>query len=100
MCATCTWPARARRPGPSRKSSSMLPTGRLTVRGITQPVRLELLPAQCAHPAFECPIRVNGSIRRSRFGMTSHRGTLADKVEIDFNIFVAGDTARDALAPG
>ncbi|MBX3687788.1 YceI family protein [Dokdonella sp.] len=75
-------------------------TGRLTVRGITQPVRLELLPAQCAHPAFECPIRVNGSIRRSRFGMTSHRGTLADKVEIDFNIFVAGDTARDALAPG
>ncbi|MBZ0224190.1 MAG: YceI family protein [Dokdonella sp.] len=74
--------------------------GQLTVRGITRPVRFELLPAQCEHPAFDCPIRVNGTIRRSQFGMTGHRGTLADKVELDFSIFVQATAARDALAPG
>lgn len=72
--------------------------GRLTLRGITQPVRFDLLPAECARPAFDCPIRVAGTIRRSMFGMGSHRGTLADKVELDFSVY-AVPTAGDAAQP-
>ena len=75
-------------------------SGQLTVRGITQPVRFALLPTECARPAYDCAIRVNGTIRRSQFGMGSFRGTLADKVELDFRIYAQGDAAGSALAPG
>lgn len=61
--------------------------GRLTVRGISRPVRFALLPAACERPAYDCPIRVRGTIRRSQFGMDAHRGTLADKVELDFRVY-------------
>jgi polyisoprenoid-binding protein YceI len=61
--------------------------GELTVRGIRQPVRFDLQPSTCERPAFDCPIRVNGEIRRSMFGMGSHRGTLSDKVELDFMVY-------------
>lgn len=74
--------------------------GQLTVRGITQPVRFALLPAECERPAYECPIRVNGTIRRSQFGMGSYRGTLGDKVELDFRIYAQAGKADGALTPG
>lgn len=61
--------------------------GELTVRGIRQPVRFDLQPSTCERPAFDCPIRVNGEIHRSKFGMGSHRGTLSDKVELDFVVY-------------
>lgn len=67
--------------------------GRLTLRGITRPVRFDLLPADCARPAFDCPIRVAGAIRRSMFGMGSHRRTLADKVELDFTVYALAPVA-------
>ena len=72
--------------------------GELTVRGIRQPVRFDLLPSSCERPAFDCPIRVNGEIRRSMFGMGSHRGTLADKVELDFAVY-AVPPERGTTAP-
>ena len=72
--------------------------GELTVRGIRQAVRFDLLPSSCERPAFDCPIRVNGEIRRSMFGMGSHRGTLADKVELDFTVY-AVPPQRDVTAP-
>ena len=75
-------------------------SGQLTVRGITQPVRFALLPTECARPAYDCAIRVNGTIRRSQFGMGSFRGTLADKVELDFRIYAQGNATGGALAPG
>ena len=75
-------------------------SGQLTVRGITQPVRFALLPSECERPAYDCPIRVNGTIRRSLFGMGSNRGTIADKVELDFRIYAQGDAADGALTPG
>lgn len=75
-------------------------SGQLSVRGITQPVRFALLPSECARPAYDCPIRVKGTIRRSQFDMGSYLGTLADKVELDFRIYLQGDAAGSALTPG
>ena len=75
--------------------------GELTVRGISQAVRFDLLPSSCERPAFDCPIRVNGEIRRSMFGMGSHRGTLADRVELDFTVYaVPPERATTSPTPG
>ena len=71
--------------------------GQLTVRGVRQPVQFDLKPAECDRPAYDCPIRVAGAIRRSMFGMGSHRGTLADKVELDFTVY-AVPPQRDAAS--
>lgn len=73
--------------------------GELTVRGVRQSVRFELQPSDCVRPAFDCPIRVDGSIRRSRFGMDAHRGTLSDRVELDFTVY-AHPGASGVAAPG
>lgn len=72
--------------------------GKLTVRGITRPVRFRLQPADCAHPmAGDCAVRALGTIRRSDFGMRAHRGTLADKVRLELSIFVkTADSAEIA----
>lgn len=61
--------------------------GLLTVRGIRQPVRFQMRPSMCAQPAYDCPIEVEGAIRRSDFEMRSRRGTLSDKVELDFSVY-------------
>jgi polyisoprenoid-binding protein YceI len=75
--------------------------GELTLRGIRQPVRFDLQPSSCDRPAFDCPIRVNGEIRRSMFGMGSHRGTLADKVELDFTVYAVPPESSSAVpTPG
>ncbi|HEY0233389.1 MAG TPA: YceI family protein [Dokdonella sp.] len=67
-------------------------SGMLTLRGIRQPVTFQLQPAACERPAYECPIEVAGTIRRSEFDMHSRRGTLSDKVELQFSVY--------AIAPG
>lgn len=61
--------------------------GRLTLRGVTRSANFELLPAACAHPARDCPVRAKGVIRRSMFGMRTRRATLSDKVILEFSIY-------------
>jgi polyisoprenoid-binding protein YceI len=61
--------------------------GVLTLRGIRQPVHFELQPAVCDRPAFDCPIEVEGVIRRSAFGMRSRHGTLSDRVELRLSVY-------------
>ena len=61
--------------------------GWLTIRGIRRPVVFQLQPATCGHPGHDCPIVVTGTIRRTEFGMHSRRGSLADKVQLDFSIY-------------
>lgn len=73
--------------------------GELTVRGVRQPVQFDLQPAECERPAYDCPIRVAGTIRRSMFGMSSHRGTLSDKVELDFTVYAVPPQHDAATAP-
>lgn len=62
--------------------------GALTMRGVTQPVVFDVLPAACERPAMECAIEAVGSVNRSEFGMHTRRATLADKVELSLSIHV------------
>ena len=54
--------------------------GHLTLRGVTRPQRLDVLPAACARSGQECGIQVNGSIDRSDFDMRQWQLALADRV--------------------
>lgn len=65
--------------------------GLLTVRGIRKPVRFKMQPSTCERPAYACPIEVEGTIRRSDFEMRSRRGTLSDKVELEFSVYAQPD---------
>lgn len=67
--------------------------GRLTLRGVTRNASFELLPAECAHPARDCPVRAKGVIRRSMFGMRTRRGTLSDKVILELSIYALPNEA-------
>ena len=69
-------------------------SGTLTIRGVEQPETFKLEAADCDHPAYDCPIIVSGSIRRSAFGMRSRRGALSDKVDLHFEVFAIPSTER------
>lgn len=73
--------------------------GMLELRGVTQPVIFQLKPNECqGRLAHDCPVRAEGTVLRSVFGMTSRRVTLSDKVDLDFTIFV-NDTEPATDAP-
>ncbi|HEV2540607.1 MAG TPA: YceI family protein [Frateuria sp.] len=61
--------------------------GQLTLRGITRPMRFELLPARCTADA--CTIEAHGRLTRSEFGMAGHRAVLSDLVELALSIAIA-----------
>lgn len=61
--------------------------GLLTLRGVTRPIRFELLPARCTADA--CLIEARGELKRSEFGMTGHRAVLSDHVELALSIAIA-----------
>ena len=61
--------------------------GQLTLRGVTRPVRFDLLPARCTADA--CMIEAHGQLRRSEFGMGGHRAVLSDHVELALSIAIA-----------
>lgn len=74
--------------------------GDLTMRGVRQPVRFDLRPAECDRPAYDCPIQVEGQVKRSQFGMGSHRGTLADRVDLQFSVFAHPPVPDPGATPG
>jgi polyisoprenoid-binding protein YceI len=61
--------------------------GQLTVRGVTRPVRFELLPARCTADA--CTIEARGQLERSQFGMGGHRTVLSDHVQLALAIAIS-----------
>ena len=63
--------------------------GMLTMRGIPPAVVFDVLPSACEQPAVQCAIEAAGAVKRSEFGMTTRRATLADKVELSFSIRIA-----------
>ena len=58
--------------------------GRMTLRGVTRPVQLELAPAQCT--ASACTIEAHGEVQRSDFGMRNHHTVLSDHVALALSI--------------
>ena len=68
--------------------------GQLSLRGVTRPVRFELLPSQCSTlTARRCLIEARGLISRSAFGMTSYRATVSDQVQL--GLLIALDPSSD-----
>jgi polyisoprenoid-binding protein YceI len=63
--------------------------GMLTLRGITRKVSLQIQEPNCpAASGDDCPVEAVGTIRRGEFGMQSRHGTLSDKVELSFAIYL------------
>lgn len=72
-------------------------SGLLTIRGITQAARFEIDASHCPEAvARDCAAEAAGMIRRSDFGMRSHRGALSDKVDLSFSIHVLTPTTSAA----
>ena len=61
-------------------------TGKLTLRGLTQPVSFRLLPSECDHPGRDCDIHVQGTVSRHAFGMTAYRSMVKDEVDFKFQV--------------
>ena len=61
-------------------------TGKLTLRGLTQPVSFELLPSECDQPGRDCDINVQGTVSRHAFGMTAYRAMVKDEVDFRFTV--------------
>ena len=73
--------------------------GTLTVRGVDRHIVLDVEPSGCPDAvARRCAVEAGGSIRRSDFGMRSRRGTLSDKVELRFSIYLAPEGGNEAAA--
>jgi len=75
-------------------------SGTLTLRGIDKTVTMQLEPSACPETiAVACPVAASGTIRRSDFGMHSRRGTLSDKVELGFSIYLEGPLTEPGHGP-
>jgi polyisoprenoid-binding protein YceI len=73
--------------------------GTLSLRGIDKRVTFAVAPSACPQAiANACPVQANGSIHRSDFGMSSRRGTLSDKVDLGFSIYLATASAEQGRA--
>lgn len=60
--------------------------GKLTLRGLTQPVSFWLLPSECDQPGRDCDINVQGTVSRHAFGMTAYRSMVKDEVDFRFTV--------------
>jgi len=61
--------------------------GRLTIRGITQPVSFRLQPTRCpTHGMAGCVLQLQGMIDRTDYEMRGRRGALSDRVSLGMAI--------------
>lgn len=75
-------------------------TGVLTVRGVSHAVTFTLRPSACPGAAVHgCAAEAEGTIRRSDFGMRSHRISLSDRVDLHFAIFATASADAQDRAP-
>lgn len=54
--------------------------GTLTLRGITRPETLRVMPPTCDRPGYDCDVTSRGTILRGRYGMDSWQIALSDRV--------------------
>lgn len=69
-------------------------TGKLTLRGLTQPVSFRLLPSECGQPGRGCDINVQGTVSRHAFGMTAYRSMVKDEVDFRFKVRLRAEKAK------
>lgn len=62
--------------------------GELSLRGVTRPASVLLLPGDCARPGLDCPLQARGELQRSEFGMDARRWAVSDKVKLAFTLRV------------
>lgn len=67
-------------------------TGELSLRGVTRRVDFVMLASDCGRPGHDCPVRVDGVVRRTDFGMDAHRVAVQDRVRLDFAVRFAEPT--------
>ena len=61
--------------------------GRLTIRGVTQPVSFRLQPTRCpTHGMAGCDLQLQGMIDRTDYEMRGRRGALSDRVSLGMAI--------------
>ena len=65
-------------------------SGKLTLRGITQPQIFKLTAKPCSkkfvQQPWRCSFNVAGTLKRSEFGMKARRGIVSDEVELTLTI--------------
>lgn len=64
--------------------------GRLLLRGIEAPVRLEVLPAGCDRAGYDCPVTGTGGVSRSRHGMDRWQLAVGDEVTLVLTVRLQG----------
>jgi polyisoprenoid-binding protein YceI len=62
--------------------------GELELRGVILPQVLQITPAACARPGFDCPVIATAELRRSRFGMDARRVAVSDRVRLQLQIWL------------
>lgn len=72
--------------------------GQLSLRGVRRPVAFRLQPRDCPlDPARPCAMVLEGSVRRTDFGMQAERHAVADRVQL--RITVLGRTEMTVTDP-
>ncbi len=61
--------------------------GLLDMHGVSRPVMFSVQPSRCLRPeTTPCTLRLHGSVRRSRFGITGHGTLVSDQVQLNLVI--------------
>ncbi len=75
--------------------------GQLSLRGVRRPVAFRLEPQDCPlDPAHACALALEGSVRRTDFGMRAERHAVADRVQLRITVVGRAGAASLEPAPG
>lgn len=64
--------------------------GQLTLRGIPGVVTLNVSPAACARPGYDCPVSGRGTVSRAAHGMDGWQFAVSDRVTFVLHLRLSG----------
>ena len=64
--------------------------GELTLRGVSGPIRMQVAPAQCGAPGYDCPVVGRGTVSRAAYGMDGWQLAVGDRVTFVLQIRLNG----------
>lgn len=74
--------------------------GTLTLRGVGRPVAFRLVSRDCTlDPVQACALALEGSVRRTEFGMQAERHAVADRVQLRIAVVGRADGVPESGAP-